>query len=75
MSDLLLIDINVLGIGSMREYDFQHRSHRGKATGAIHGTFKKLSRLLDAHPSKLPLILWDHRCRWREKLLPLKKQN
>ena len=72
---LLLTDTNVLGIGSMREYEFQHRSHRGRATAAIHGTFKKLSRLLNAHPDKVPILLWDDRCRWREALLPQYKRH
>jgi 5'-3' exonuclease len=75
MPALLLIDINILGIGSMREYEFQYRMHRGKATGAIHGTFSKLSRLLDAHASKVPVILWDDRCQWREKILPQYKRH
>ena len=59
----------------MREYEFQHRSHRGQDTGAIHGTFEKLARLLAAHPDTVPVLLWDDRCLWREELLPQYKRH
>ena len=69
-ASLLLTDINILGIGSMREYEYRDRSHDGKETGAIHGVFSKLSRLLGAHRDKVPIVLWDDRCLWREQILP-----
>ena len=75
MPKVLLTDINILGIGSMLEYEFQHRTHRGHDTGAIFGTFKKLSRLLGGHRDKTPIILWDHRCKWRERILPQYKRH
>ncbi len=75
MPELLLIDVNILGIGSMREQEFQHRTHRGKETSAIHGTFSKLSGLLEAHRNTIPVVLWDDRCRWREKILPQYKRH
>jgi 5'-3' exonuclease len=75
MTKLVLIDINVLGIGAMREYQYRDRSHRGKATGAIHGTLDKLATLVQEHGDHLPLILWDDRCRWREAILPQYKRH
>jgi len=30
VTKLLLIDINILGIGAMREYEYRDRHHRGK---------------------------------------------
>jgi 5'-3' exonuclease len=75
MTKLLLIDVNVLGIGAMREHAYRDRSHRGKATGAIHGTLDKLASLLKEHDDHLPLILWDDRCRWREAILPQYKRH
>ena len=75
MSSLLLVDVNILGIGSMHEYEFKDRSHRGKDTGAIHGAFRKLSDLLEAHRDAAPIVLWDDRCRWREEILPQYKRH
>ena len=75
MTQLLLIDINILGIGAMREYEYRDRRHSGKATGAIHGTFDKLASLLEDHADHLPLVLWDDRCRWREAILPQYKRH
>jgi DNA polymerase-1 len=75
MAELILIDINILGIGSMREYEYQYRRHRGRETGAIHGAFSKLSRLLGADRAKVPVVLWDDRCRWREEILPQYKRH
>jgi 5'-3' exonuclease len=75
MTRLLLIDINILGIGAMREYEYRDRRHQGKATGAIHGTFDKLASLLEDHADHLPLVLWDDRCRWREEILPRYKRH
>ena len=75
VTKLLLIDINILGIGAMREYEYRDRRHRGKATGAIHGTFDKLASLLEDHADHLPLVLWDDRCRWREAILPQYKRH
>ena len=60
---LLLIDINVLGIGSMHEYEYKGWMHAGRETGAIHGAFTKLSKLVNAHGDKVPVVLWDDRCR------------
>jgi 5'-3' exonuclease len=75
MTKLLLIDINVLGIGAMREYAYRDRSHHGKATGAIHGTLDKLQSLVERHGDHLPLVLWDDRCRWHEAILPMYKRH
>lgn len=72
---LLLTDINILGIGSMHEYEFKDRSHRGQDSGAIHGAFSKLAGLLRLHRDTLPVILWDDRCLWREKILPQYKRH
>ncbi len=44
VTKLLLIDINILGIGAIREYEYRDRRHHGKGTGAMHGTFDKLAR-------------------------------
>jgi DNA polymerase-1 len=75
MPKLLLTDINILGIGAMREYEFQGTSHAGKDTSAIYGAFSKLSRLLDAHRDKILVMLWDDRCKWREEILPRYKRH
>ena len=75
MKSLLLTDINVLGIGSMREYEFQHRTHRGRPTAAIHRALSKLLRLTREHSGSVPIVLWDDRCRWREELLPQYKRH
>ena len=72
---LLLVDTNVLGIGSMRQYQYRDRSRHGKDTGAIHGIAEKLSDLVSAHPGYVPIALWDDRCRWREALLPQYKRH
>ncbi len=72
---LLLIDINVLGIGSMHEYEYKGWMHAGRETGAIHGAFTKLSKLVNAHGDKVPVVLWDDRCRWREEILPQYKRH
>lgn len=75
MPELLLIDINILGIGSMREYEFQHLAHRGQNTAAIHGACTKLAKLLRVNQSKTPVVLWDDRCEWRERILPQYKRH
>ena len=62
MPELLLIDINVLGIGSMHEYEFKSRTHGGRDTGAIHGALKKLADLLVGHRDKIPIALWPRTC-------------
>ena len=72
---LLLIDINILGIGSMHESEYKGRFHGARETGAIHGAFTKLSRLLRSHSEKVPVVLWDDRCRWREEILPRYKRH
>ena len=72
---LLLIDINVLGIGSMHEYEYKGWSYGGREVGAIHGAFTKLSRLLGKHSDKIPVVLWDDRCHWREEILPQYKRH
>ena len=74
-SALLLIDINILGIGSMHEYEFKDRSHGGQDTGAIHGGFGKLAELLEDHRDKILLVLWDDRCHWRKEILPCYKRH
>ncbi len=72
---LLLVDTNVLGIGSMRQYQYRDRNRHGKETGALHGIAEKLSDLVGAHPGYVPIALWDDRCRWREALLPQYKRH
>lgn len=37
--------------------------------------FKKLSRLLEVHRDKVPIVLWDDRCLWREQILPQYKRH
>jgi len=74
-SGLLLVDINVLGIGSMRQYVYRDRTHRGLATGALHGIVEKLADLIAHHPGHIPIALWDDRCHWREALLPTYKRH
>ena len=75
MPALLLIDTNVLGIGSMRQYRYRDLSHGGMATGAILGIVEKLAELVASHPGHVPIALWDDRCRWREALLPRYKRH
>ncbi len=75
MPALLLIDTNVLGIGSMHQYQYRDLSRRGMATGAILGIVEKLAELVASHPDHVPIALWDDRCRWREALLPEYKRH
>lgn len=72
---LILIDINVLGISSMRQSVYMGRSFRGKPTGAIQGTLDKLFLLISEYHGHVPIILWDDRCRWREGILPSYKRH
>jgi 5'-3' exonuclease len=72
---LLLVDINVLGFGAMREWAYVNRAFDGKPTGAIHGTLDKLLALLAGHPDHVPVVLWDDRCHWRERILPQYKRH
>ena len=74
-SKLILVDINVLGISSMREWAYVGNSFNGKATSAIQGTLDKLSRLLAKYDDHVPVILWDDRCYWREEILPSYKRH
>ena len=74
-SKLILVDINVLGISSMREWAYMRNSFNGKATSAIQGTLDKLSRLLAKYDDHIPVILWDDRCHWREEVLPSYKRH
>jgi hypothetical protein len=41
---LLLTDINILRIGTAREYEVRRRTHRGQELGTIHGAFKNAFR-------------------------------
>lgn len=75
MTQILLVDVNVLGIGSMRQYSYSDLTHRGRETGAIHGIAEKLAELADDLRQHVPVVLWDDRCRWREKLLPQYKRH
>ena len=72
---LALIDINVLGISSMREWAYMGNSFNDKPTSAIQGTLDKLSRLLSKYDEHVPVILWDDRCHWREEILPSYKRH
>jgi 5'-3' exonuclease len=72
---VLLVDINVLGIGSMRQWAYASQTHGGQPTGAIHGTLDKLAALAADFPDHVPVILWDDRCRWREAILPTYKRH
>ena len=72
---LLLIDINVLGIGSMRQWAYKDKNYKGKPTAAIHGTLDKLSQLVSDYVDHVPIILWDDRCHWREQILPSYKRH
>ena len=72
---LILIDINVLGISSMREWTYMGNSFNGKPTSAIQGTLDKLSRLLARYDDHVPVILWDDRCHWREEILASYKRH
>lgn len=74
-SKLLLIDINVLGIGSMHQWAYKDRSFKGKPTGAIQGTLEKLIQLIAEYKDHVPIVLWDDRCHWREKILPSYKRH
>ena len=75
MPPILLVDINVLGIGSMRQYRYRDMRHGGNETGAIHGSVDKMAELISAYPDHAPIVLWDDRCRWREELLPRYKRH
>ena len=72
---LILIDINVLGISSMRERAYMWNSFNDKPTSAIQGTLDKLGRLLTKYDDHVPIILWDDRCLWREEILPSYKRH
>jgi 5'-3' exonuclease len=74
MPALLLIDTNVLGIGSMHQHRYRDLSHHGMASGAILGIVEKLAELVASHPGHVPIALWDDRCKWREALLPSYKR-
>ena len=75
MPALLLIDTNVLGIGSMRQYRYRDLRHGGREVGAILGIVEKLAELVASHPEHVPIALWDDRCRWREEILPRYKRH
>jgi len=72
---LMLVDINILGIGSMRQWAYSDRTFAGNATGAIHGTLDKLFALTSEFGDHVPVVLWDDRCRWREQILPTYKRH
>jgi 5'-3' exonuclease len=72
---LLLVDVNVLGIGAMRQYQYRDLTHRGKETGAILGIVEKLADLAADHPDRVPIAIWDDRCRWREEIYPRYKRH
>ena len=72
---LILIDINVLGISSMREWAYMGNSFNDKPTSAIQGTLDKLSLLLAKYEDHVPIVLWDDRCHWREEILPSYKRH
>ena len=72
---LILIDINVLGISSMREWAYMGNSFNDKPTSAIQGTLDKLSSLLAKYEEHVPIVLWDNRCHWREEILPSYKRH
>ena len=72
---LILIDINVLGIGSMHQWAYKDRRFKGKPTAAIQGTLEKLSRLSSVFSGHVPIVLWDDRCHWREEILPSYKRH
>ena len=72
---LILIDINVLGISSMREWAYMGNSFNDKPTSAIQGTLDKLSRLISKYDDHVPVVLWDDRCHWREEILPSYKRH
>lgn len=72
---LILIDINILGFSSVREWAYMGNSFNGKPTGAIQGTLDKLSRLLAKYDDHVPIVLWDDRCHWREEILPSYKRH
>ena len=72
---LLLVDINILGFGAMRQWAYAGRSFGGRPTGAIHGTLEKLLALVAEFDDHVPIVLWDDRCRWREELLPRYKRH
>lgn len=46
------------------------RATPGAGLGAAFAILGRLSSLLALHPSFLPVVLWDDRCRWREEILP-----
>jgi 5'-3' exonuclease len=70
---LLVIDVNILGFGAMRAERYRDRKHLGRRTGAIVGVMDELARLRTSNHDRLPVVLWDDRCDWREKLLPTYK--
>ena len=72
---LILVDINVLGISSMRQWAYLDKEFKGRPTAALHGTFDKLIRLLAEFADHIPIILWDDRCYWREAILPSYKRH
>lgn len=47
-----------------------HRATPSAGSGAAFAIIGRLSGLLALHPSFLPVVLWDDRCRWREEILP-----
>lgn len=75
VTKLLLIDINVLGFGAMREWAYRDLSFEGKATGAIQGTLDKVLAVTAEWPAHVPVVLWDDRCHWREQILPTYKRH
>lgn len=48
----------------------RHRATPGLGFGVAFAILGRLSSLLALHPSFLPVVLWDDRCRWREAILP-----
>jgi len=48
----------------------RHRPTPGLGFGVAFAILGRLSSLLALHPSFLPVVLWDDRCRWREAILP-----
>lgn len=72
---LLLIDVNILGFGAMRDEKYRDRKHLGRRTGAIVGVIEELAKLRISNNDRTPVVLWDDRCDWREKLLPTYKAH
>ena len=44
-------------------------------SGNYHGTLDKLFALLAGRPDHVPVVLWDDRCHWRERILPQYKRH